>query len=74
MAYTLLITTQRDQRPRHPPHAWVAGHGEDGDTPGGHVIGHWGKQDNTRPLMLRQRVLWLGGQIVQAREQATCND
>ena len=38
MASTLLRATQRDQRPHHPPYAWVAGHDENGDTLSGRVI------------------------------------
>jgi|SoiMethySBSTD1v2_1073268.scaffolds.fasta_scaffold1299334_2 hypothetical protein len=36
MTSTRWRATQRDQRPRHPPHARGAGYGEDGDTLGGH--------------------------------------
>ena len=57
MADTLWRATQRNQRPRHHPYAWVEGLGEDRDTPGGHVIVHWGKKDNAWPLGLRPRVL-----------------
>jgi hypothetical protein len=38
-----------NQEPRHNAHAQVEGHGEDGVTPGDHLIFHGGEKDDSWP-------------------------